>query len=151
MTTLLSNLVAGATTQLTGYDFNSYCRFGSHRLACRGNALCSIGGASGTVEPSASYFETFDTTLGYDGKKGIRHWYLLVETDGTLKITPYFDDAAGRQITVSPGVTRKQIIKVSGCCDEEGSNLRIKVENVNACWFAVKQISVLPIFKALGR
>jgi hypothetical protein len=150
--TLHTNLKAGAaTTQLAGFDFNSYCRFAGHRLACRSGNLCAIGGSLGVVEPSASFFRTFNFKLGYDGNKRAVHWYLGVETQGKLKITPYFNDVAGRQITVSPSKLGKQFLKVGGCCDEEGAYVRLEVENVNACWFAIDRIAVLPMYLPRGR
>jgi hypothetical protein len=89
--------------------------------------------------------------LDHDGKKRLRHWYFGIETEGTLKITPYFDDVAGREITIAPTRTGKQILKVSGCCDEQGAYLRLKVENVAGCWFAIDRITVLPIYLPMGR
>lgn len=150
-TTLLTNLKAGASTQLTGFDFNSYCRFAGHRLACGSTELCTIGGNVGVERSANSLIETFALSLGYDGKKRVRHYYLRVETYGTLIITPFFGGVAGRPITVKPTKNGPQHIKVSGCCDEEGSHVTIRVENLNAAWFSLEKLAVLPIYLQRGR
>jgi hypothetical protein len=151
MITLHTNLKTAASAQLTGYDFNSYCRFEVHLLACGSSSLCAIGGNVGVERSANSLIETFALSLGYDGKKRVRHYYLRVETYGTLTITPFFDGVAGRPITVKPTKNGPQFIKVSGCCDEEASHITIRVENLNAAWFSLERMTVLPIYLPRGR
>jgi hypothetical protein len=151
MTTLQTNLEHSASTQLTGYDFNSYCRFGEHLLACRGDALCSIGGTSGTEEVSNSLIETFFTDLDHDGKKRVRFIYLTIETDGDVTVTPIVDDVEQTPVTFSSVTPGKQLLRKPVVRDAVGFSWKFRIENVDGCWFALKKVEALPVNLSLGR
>jgi hypothetical protein len=151
MITTETNLKVGATTQLPGHDFNSYCRFGEHLLACRDSGLCSIGGSSGVAEAFDSYFETFIMDLGYAGNKRLRFIYLGIETEGKLIVTPTIDGVDQQPITFSPGRPGKQFMRMPVNRAKGGAYVKFKVQNVGGCWFAIDQASVLPIYLPLGR
>lgn len=151
MITLHTNLKVGASTQLTGYDFNSYCKFGEHSLACGSSTLCSIGGVSGTEQPANSLIETFFTDLEHDGKKKIRFIYLTIETDGDIIVTPIVDDVEQTAVTFSSVVAGKQFLRKTVGNSAIGFNWKFRIENIDGCWFAIKKFEVLPVNLSLGR
>lgn len=142
MITLQTNLKNGATSQLTDYDFNSYCKFGENFLACNQSGVDSIGGTGG----AESMFETFATNLSWPGKKKNRFIYLSVETEGTIIITPIIDRVDGTPITFTPVSSGNQFMKMSVGINQVGVSWGYRVENVDDCWFAINEISVLPTY-----
>lgn len=147
----VGSLDGGKATTQVAHDFNSYCRFGEHFLACRDTGLCSIGGEFGTAEIVNSSFKTFSMKLGYQGTKRLRFIYLGVETEGKLIITPIGDEVSQKPITVTPIGGGRQFIKVPVDRAKGRTYFEFKVENVAGCWFAIDQVSVLPIYLPLGR
>lgn len=146
MITTTTNLKAGATTQLTGFDFNSYCRFGAHSLACRDSGLCSVGGEVGTQEVVNSSFETFLSKLGHDAGKRLHFIYLGIETEGTIRITPTVDGVACQPVEFSPATPGKQYMRAKVGRGKKGAYWSFRVENVDGCWFSIDDVHVLPVY-----
>ena len=140
-----------ATTQTT-YPFNSFCRFGGNVLAAGTSGLALVRGAANFAgSPINAFFETFSSELGSDGNKRLRFLYLLVETEGTLKVIFTVDKVVTKTLTIVPDDTGQQFIKVPVGRDAAGASWSFRVENVGGCWFAVKKLSVLPIKLSRGR
>jgi len=123
MITLHTNLKTDASAQLTGYDFNSYCRFGEHLLACGSSALCAIGGDAGEEQL----------------------------TNGDVIVTPIVDDVERTPVTFSSVTPGKQLLRQPVLWDIDGYNWKFRIENVDGCWFALKKVEALPINLSLGR
>jgi hypothetical protein len=149
MLTLHTNLAVKATTQLTGYDFNSYCRFGDHFLAASGTKLCEIGGEAEDGVDIAASFETFLTKLGHDAGKRLHFIYLGIETEGTIRITPYVDGAACQAVEFSPAIPGKQFMRAKVGRGKKGAYWSFRVENVDGCWFSIDEVHVLPVYLPL--
>ena len=153
METIITNLdVKGdiAPTQVS-YQFNSYCRFAGHVLAAGAGGLMRLGCNDFNGADIVAYLETFANELGYDGNKRLRFLYLLVETDGVLKITCKADNVVIRTLTVTPDNTGQQLIKVPVGSKAGGASWSFRIENVDGCWFAIKSLSALSIYLSRGR
>jgi len=141
MLTLHTNLKNNATTQLAGFDFNSFCKFGEHYLACSTTKLCEIGGETYDGVDIASVLETFVTKLGYAGNKRLQYIYLGVETEGTVIVTPTVDGADQPAVTFAPTAPGRQYIYKPVGRGSTGAYWSFKVENVDGCWFAIDHMS----------
>jgi len=147
MITLHTNLKNGATTQLTDYNFNSYCKFGDVLLCCNQSGVDKID----FTGLASSLFETFATNLDWPGNKRKRFIYLSVETEGTIIITPVIDGNDGTPVTFTPNNSGRQYMKMTVNHDLVGGMWGYRVENVDGCWFAVNEISVLPTYLSKSR
>jgi len=155
MLTLNTNLNPGAigekpTTQLTGFDFISYCKFNGKYLGLKPTAISEICGNTQNGTAIHGYFETFSLKLGYDGNKHIRCIYLSVETDGNLIITVTADGKRTQVINVSPPTTGRQFIRIPVGSKTRGTYFKFKVENVDGCWYSIDTMSCKPINLAKG-
>jgi len=140
-----------AITQIS-YPFNSFCRFGGNVLAAGAGGLALVRGAADFAGAQIDAFlETFSSELGYDGNKRLRFLYMLVETEGTLKIICTADNVVSRTLTIEPDSTGQQVIKIPVGSKANGASWKIRVENVDGCWFAIKSLSALPIYLSRGR
>lgn len=140
-----------ATTQVT-YPFNSYFRFDGKVLATGADGLALMESAADfDGDPINAFLETFATEMGYAGNKRLRFLYLLVETTGDIKIIFTVDKVVTRTITVTPDADGVQFIKVPVGRSAAGASWSFRVENVDGCWFALKELSALPIYLHKGR
>jgi len=150
--TKISDTNGKATTQLTGYDFNSYCQIGSSFFACSSVGIYKINsGNKYDTSNISSVISTFSTNLGFSALKRLRFIYLDVETTGQLKITTYADNVLAEVIIVTPGKQGRQYIRVSHSRASKGCYWSFKVENVAGCWFSLDILETLPVFLHRGR
>jgi len=136
-----------ASSQLTDYNFNSYCQFRENFLACNQSGVDKIGGTGGV----ASMFETFVTNLNWPGKKRNRYIYVGIETEGTIIITPIIDGTDGTPITFTPNSAGRQYMRMTVSKDNVGYYWAYRVENVDGCWFAISEVSILPTYLSKRR
>lgn len=146
MITLHTNLKSGST-QLTDYNFNSYCKFGDLALCCSQSRIDKLDDAGG----AESLVETFVSTLGWNGKKRNRYIYVGIETEGTIIITPLLDGTDGTAITFTPTRTGRQYMRMTVSRDDSGYYWAYRIQNVAGCWFAIDEVSVLPTYLSKGR
>lgn len=144
MITTFTNLKNNAITQLTEYNFNSYCQFGEHFLACGGGRVARVGGTGGNPDPMVSYFETFSGKLGYDGNKRIGHLYLGVETDGPITVTPIFNGVYQPPIVFNPYSTGIMNMTEKVGRGERGVYCAFRVES--NCWFSINTLKGSPVY-----
>jgi hypothetical protein len=145
MITLHTNLKKGGTTQFTGYDFNSYCKFGDHCLACNQTGVDELGGVGGME----SLIETFVTKLGRDVKKRLHYMYVGLETDGTIIITPIVDGVDKTPITFTPLSSGRQRMRMQVGRGTKGEYWSFRLENVDGCWFSIDDVQVLPVYLSI--
>jgi len=151
MLTLHTNVKMGAigskaTSQLTNFDFNSYCRFGEKYLGCATDGIYSLGGYTFDGEEIEAYIQTFKNKLGYNGNKRVHFIYLSLEADDDLIVTPTVDGIARPSITVHLHRTGRQHIRVKCGEGTKGEYWSFKIENTNGCWFAIDIVEVLPCY-----
>ena len=156
MLTLHTNLNPGEigekpTTQLTGFDFNSYCKFNGRFLGLSSTALCAIGGDTKNGANIDAYLETFNTKFGYDGMKRLRYIYIGIETTGTIQIVITADGVDTSTIDVVPQKTGRQYIRVTVGRDLKGCYWNFRIQNVNGCRFSLDAVKAMPVYLSFGK
>jgi hypothetical protein len=149
MLTLNINLKLRASTQLTNYIFNSYCKIGNKFVACGDSRLCQIGSSTLPQESVNSIIRTFKTQLGHSASKRLRYFYLGIESDGVLKITATVDKQVLPTITYRPKSPIMTQVRLPVGRGIKGYFWDFKIENESGCWFSISEILVLPTLLSL--
>ncbi len=155
MIALTTNLKLGsvtekATTQRTGFEMTSMCKFGRNHLATSAAGLHSLGGDDLDGSEIEAYFEPLTTDLGISNQKRLRFVYVGFQCSGSLELVVTADEQTERTYAIAPTKTGQQKIRVPIGRDGQGRYWNFRIKNVSGCDFSIDSIDVLPVVLTQG-
>lgn len=147
------NLKNNGLSQYTGFNFNSFCKFGDYYLGASDSGIFKLEQSSGTEDSTLSaYFELPPDDFGSINQKELRKGYMGGEANGNLTVTVKNDEGSTTSKTVAfesssslQSGTRFSIGYSAG----KGRYWSVKVAGAAGTSFAIDTISLLPVIKGL--
>lgn len=148
MQTLLSNLefedlLGKPTTEVPGYQFNSYCKFGDDYLSCSGDKLCKIEGSDFDGVDIDSELVISSTDLGSREQKRIEYFLYNGEADGDMEVQVTFDNGTPLpEVTIPTGSgSGLQNVLTKMAEGATGTIVSFNVKNTEGCGFSINSLS----------
>ncbi len=148
MQTLLTKLESPdkPTTEVPGYQFNSYCKFNGNYLACTDDKLSEFSGDDLDGTAIDAYFEIAQIDFGVSNHKRLKFLYLTFEaTKGDkLEIVATPDEDTSKAMTVSFTAIKTGKQTIRGRCPRgnTGTYWLFHVRNTLGADFAISRIEV---------
>lgn len=146
MLVMNTQLEVKATTQFTGYCFNSMVKFGGEYLGASSEGLFELGGALDAGESINAYFAPVTTDMGISRPKRLRSLFVGCEASGPFVVGVAVDQGVERTYQVS-AVSGQQGCKVPVGRDGEGRYWEFIFYNLNGSDLSVDSLEVLPIVR----
>ena len=141
------NLKKKAPTQFCNYDFDTLCAFNGLFFWSNSDGLFTLSGEDDDGDAINAYFVLPPNDWGIENIKRIRSIFFGMETLGGMEVT-VLDDEDHENVTAMPyGTYQKQASNKCnpGRNNNQGRYISIKVGNADGKWFAVDNITVLPV------
>ena len=136
--TFATNLDTGATTEYTGFNFNSV----SGDIAANENGLYQLTGSDDAGTVISSSIETGKFNFGSSMLKRLTDAYLGVSSDGNLTLTVTTE--SGTTAYTLTGTSDLETVKANLARGHKGQYWAIKVENVSGSTMELDSIELLP-------
>lgn len=136
------NTKNNATTQYTGLNYNSMCKFNGRYLAASSSGLHLIGGLTDNGIAISASFKSGLIDFGMDNPKRFRFVYFGLETTGDLILKVYSNETLVKTVAVTGDPTGlQQRIKVSiPRNNQKGRYLSWSIENVDGADFSLDSV-----------
>ena len=152
-----TNLAAkGATTQYTGFNFNSMAKLGNAFFCASESGLYRIDGTTqmfpgdgDSDETVESYFEPVTMDFGISNQKRLRAAYIGYEADGELTLKVSTELSAQKSYTLPATTSGQHARKVTISRALKGRYWTFQIYG-NGVNFAIDSIKVLPIIRGHG-
>jgi hypothetical protein len=143
MQTINTNIKINASTQFSGFNFNSMCVFNGVALGAGPDGLykiCCSGTDSGTAIDA--YFTTMKTNFGTLNKKRARYIYAGCRSGGEIAVEITGDDktTAGPYIMAAEPTEGQQRRRVTVGQGLSFGYANLKFSNVLGCDFAIDEV-----------
>jgi hypothetical protein len=143
--TLVTNIKRNITTQLNGWNFNSFAKNGGNVLAACPNGLYLLGGNTDNGTIINSFFTIGNTDFNTSNDKKFRFLYFRVRANANLKVTITVDSAVVKEYIVPITSDGEHNIRIPCSRVQKGRAWTIRVDNVNGGYFLLYDIKALPV------
>lgn len=145
MITLVTNIKRNITTQLNGWNFNSFAKNNNNVLAACQNGLHLLGGSTDNGVLINSFFTIGNTDFNSNNNKKFRFMYFHVRASSDLKVIITVDDKTTKEYIVPIISDGEHNIKISCSRLQKGRTWTIRIDNINGNYFMLYDIKVLPV------
>jgi len=154
MQTLITNIEVGemgskATTQRTGFSFNSFFEMDGSFFGCSDDMLALMGGDTDDGVDIDAYLAVGATDMGIGRPIRLEYLYASLETDGTLyiKTTPNMDATRAVTIEFTPSAAEYHRHREKLGEGDIAVLWGFEFGNVDGADFSLSMMEILPIVK----